>query len=105
MDDSILAAFTEWTKGCAPLAARIALFEHVRDIPYQEPSSRDPVEVLKTGRGSASAKHYLLGALKSPARIHQVGHSDRNQQQHGKQQQPRLELQIAHGRGLGGCFC
>ena len=63
MDDSILAAFTEWTKGCDPVAARIALFEHVRDIPYQFPASRDPVEVLKAGRGSASGKHYLLGEL------------------------------------------
>jgi hypothetical protein len=63
MDDSILTAFTEWTKGCEPVAARIALFEHVRDIPYQFSASRDPVEVLKTGRGSASGKHYLLGEL------------------------------------------
>jgi hypothetical protein len=63
MDDSILAAFTDWTKGCEPVAARIALFEHVRDIPYQFAASRDPVEVLKTRRGSASGKHYLLGEL------------------------------------------
>lgn len=63
MDDSILAAFTEWTKGCTPLAARIALFEHVRDLPYQEPSSRNPVDVLKARCGSASGKHYLLGEL------------------------------------------
>jgi hypothetical protein len=63
MDDSILTAFTEWTKGCDPVAARIALFEHVRDIPFRYPSSRDPVVVLKEGRGSALGKHHLLGEL------------------------------------------
>ena len=63
MDDSILAAFNEWTKGREPVAARIALFEHVRDIPYEFAASRDPLEVLKTRRGSASGKHYLLGEL------------------------------------------
>jgi hypothetical protein len=63
MNDALLSAFTEWTKGCDPVAARIALFEHVRDIPYQYPASRDPVEVLKSGRGTCSGKHYLLGEL------------------------------------------
>ena len=63
MDDSILTAFTEWTKGCDPVAARIALFEHVRDIPFRYPSSRDPVVVLKEGHGSALGKHHLLGEL------------------------------------------
>lgn len=63
MDDSILSAFTEWTKGCTPVAARIALFEHVRDIPYQYPGASNPGEVLKTGHGSCSGKHYLLGDL------------------------------------------
>lgn len=63
MDDSILTAFTEWTKGCEPVAARIALFEHVRDIPCQHLATHNPVEVLKGGRGSASGKHYLLGEL------------------------------------------
>src|SRR5262245_22194698 len=63
MDDPILAAFTEWTKGCDPVAARVALFERVRDMPYQYPGTNDPAEVLKSGRGSASGKHYLLGEL------------------------------------------
>lgn len=55
--------FSKWTQGCDPLRARIVLFEHVRDIPYGYPASRDPVEVLQTGRGSCSGKHYLLGEL------------------------------------------
>jgi transglutaminase-like putative cysteine protease len=62
-DDPIRAALQEWTRGRDPLAARIAVFERVRDIPYQYPSSRDPKEVLRTGRGSCSGKHYLLGEM------------------------------------------
>ena len=45
---------------CGPA---IALFEHVRDIPYYYPSTRDPSEVLESGRGSCSGKHYLLGEM------------------------------------------
>ena len=63
MDDPIGSAFNDWTKGCDPVAARIALFEHVRDLPYQHDGSRDPAEVLKHGGGSAPGKHDLLAAL------------------------------------------
>ncbi|MBI4514874.1 MAG: hypothetical protein HY699_03540 [Deltaproteobacteria bacterium] len=59
----IRAAFAEWTAGRDPLAARIALFETVRDIPYVYPASRDPAEVLRRRAGSCSGKHYLLGEL------------------------------------------
>lgn len=62
-DDPIRAALEEWTRGRDPLAARISVFERVRDIPYQYPSSRQPREVLRAGRGSCSGKHYLLGEL------------------------------------------
>lgn len=61
--DPIRAAFEEWTRGLDPLAARIALFSRVRDLPYQYPASRDPIDVLRAGRGSCSGKHYLLGEL------------------------------------------
>jgi hypothetical protein len=61
--DPIRAAFEEWTRGLDPLAARIKLFERVRDIPYLYPASRDPAEVLRRGHGSCSGKHYALGAL------------------------------------------
>lgn len=61
--DPIRQAFEEWTKGASSLQARIRIFEHVRDIPYAYPASRDPVEVLTTGRGSCSGKHRLLGEL------------------------------------------
>src|SRR5215468_6444400 len=62
-DDPIRAVFEEWTRGRDPVAARIALFEHVRDIPYRYPASRNPVEVLASGGGSCSGKHYLLGEM------------------------------------------
>ena len=62
-EDPIRTALEEWTRGRDPLAARIALFERVRDIPYRYPTSRNPIEVLKLGCGSCSGKHYLLGEL------------------------------------------
>lgn len=61
--DIIHQTFRKWTDGCDPLRSRIALFEHVRDIPYYYPSTRDPSEVLESGRGSCSGKHYLLGEM------------------------------------------
>jgi transglutaminase-like putative cysteine protease len=62
-DDPIRAALEQWTRDCDPVAARIALFERVRDLPYQYPASRNPVEVLQRPGGSCSGKHYLLGEL------------------------------------------
>jgi hypothetical protein len=61
--ETIRGAFERWTTGRDPVAARIALYEHVRDIPYVYPASRDPVEVLRRRQGSCSGKHYLLGEL------------------------------------------
>jgi hypothetical protein len=62
-NDIIHQMFRKWTDGRDPLQSRIALFEHVRDIPYYHPSTRDPSEVLASGRGSCSGKHYLLGEM------------------------------------------
>ncbi len=62
-NDLLVETFRNWTSGCDALRARVTLFEHVRDIPYGYPASRDPGEVLRQGRGSCSGKHYLLGAL------------------------------------------
>lgn len=61
--DVIRKAFHDWTEGCDAVRSRVALFEHVRDLPYSYPASRDPVEVLRQGRGSCSGKHYALGEL------------------------------------------
>lgn len=61
--DLVQQALEEWTQGLDPLQSRIRLFEKVRDFPFRYPSSRDPVEVLQTGAGSCSGKHYLLAEL------------------------------------------
>jgi transglutaminase-like putative cysteine protease len=55
--------YAEWTAGLDAVRARIALFEKVRDIPYAYPASRDPEEVLRSGCGTCSGKHYLLAEL------------------------------------------
>lgn len=62
-NDLILQTVQAWTKDHDPVQARIAVFERVRDIPYAYPASRDPVEVLESGHGSCSGKHYLLGEM------------------------------------------
>jgi len=61
--DILREKLREWTNGRDAVRARIALFEHVRDIPYCYPASRNPSEVLERGAGSCSGKHYLLGEL------------------------------------------
>lgn len=53
------------TEGKPPREARIAVFDFVRDIPYDYPASRDPAEVLAAGRGSCSGKHALLAQMLS----------------------------------------
>lgn len=61
MTNDIIRQIVEgWTNGFNPIQARIAVFEHVRDIPYVYPASRDPVEVLQRRQGTCSGKHYLL---------------------------------------------
>ncbi len=62
-NDIIHETFQAWTRDCNPLQARIQVFEHVRDIPYCYPASREPAEVLRLRRSSCSGKHYLLGAM------------------------------------------
>jgi len=61
--DLISETYQRLVRGLAPTAAQIVLFEHVRDIPYAYPASRDPQEVLRRGCGSCSGKHYLLGEM------------------------------------------
>jgi transglutaminase-like putative cysteine protease len=63
MSSLIDQKYAEWTAGLDPEQARIVLFERVRDIPYAYPASRDPEEVLRTGVGTCSGKHYLLAEL------------------------------------------
>lgn len=67
-DNIIEEKFKEWTGSGDALAARVAVFEHIRDIPYAlVPELRDPetgpAGILKLCKGSCVPKHYLLGML------------------------------------------
>ena len=64
-DPELDATVRRLTTGKSPRQARIAVFQFVRDLPYDYPSSRDPVEVLKARRGSCSGKHALLAEMLS----------------------------------------
>ena len=47
-----------------PLEQKIVmLFEKVRDIPYGDIGSRDPIDVYKQNKGTCSGKHELLKGL------------------------------------------
>ena len=68
MSDIVDSAFEEWTRGRDALAARISIYEHVRDIPYAViPHIRNyetgPAELLRGMCGSCTPKHFLLGQL------------------------------------------
>ncbi|OGX29654.1 MAG: hypothetical protein A3F87_01650 [Omnitrophica WOR_2 bacterium RIFCSPLOWO2_12_FULL_51_24] len=60
--------FVHWTRDLAPKEARIAIFEHVRDIPYAIiPKLRDPAAgppgLIEGNNGSCQPKHYLIAQL------------------------------------------
>lgn len=64
-NDIIDIKFNEWTAGLDPKAARIALFNRIRDIPYMiVPELRDPAigtsGILERNCGSCQPKHWLL---------------------------------------------
>ncbi|MCK9604095.1 MAG: hypothetical protein M0R66_07045 [Candidatus Omnitrophica bacterium] len=64
----ILEKFKQWAGNLSPEEARIAVFEHVRDIPYAIiPELRDPhrgpAGILEYNKGSCQPKHYLMGLL------------------------------------------
>ncbi len=66
--DIILEKFNQWTAQLPADKARIAVFEHIRDIPYYlVPQIADPevwaASILAANKGSCSPKHYLLGML------------------------------------------
>lgn len=60
------ALLREITAGKQPVEQRIAIFEHVRDIPYRLiPALYDPAVapdgILQANAGSCTPKHFLLG--------------------------------------------
>jgi hypothetical protein len=58
----------EWTCGLDPHESILAVFEHIRDIPYSlavsmsDPKSA-PEQILALGKGSCGPKHYLLAEM------------------------------------------
>lgn len=65
--DIVEQKFAEWTKGLGPKEARIAVYTHIRDIPYKLIAVlRDPrigpAGLLEGNSGSCNPKHVLLGS-------------------------------------------
>jgi hypothetical protein len=62
--NSIDEKFNKWTRGLDLLGARINIFRNIRDIPYAVVPSimdyRGYPNILKSGKGSCSPKHFLL---------------------------------------------
>lgn len=58
--DQIIA---DWVPNQDKQQKIISLFERVRDIPYGQIGSRDPIDVYKQNKGTCSGKHMLLSAL------------------------------------------
>ena len=52
-----------WTENQKLEVAVITIFEKVRDIPYGDIGSRDPLQVYKQNKGTCSGKHALLKGL------------------------------------------
>ncbi|WP_456376480.1 hypothetical protein [Lutibacter sp.] len=60
----------KWTKNQSIEAKIITLFEKVRDIPYGNIGSRNPLDVYHQNMGTCSGKHALLKALYIELGIH-----------------------------------
>jgi hypothetical protein len=64
MSNSIDEKFREWTRSRRAVAARIAVFERIRDIPYAVipgiNSAQHYSRILTVGKGSCTPKHFLL---------------------------------------------
>ena len=68
MHDLVEQKFKEWTKGLSGIAARISIFEKIRDIPYHIDAElfdlgTGPVRMLEENVGTCTPKHNLLGAM------------------------------------------
>ena len=64
MTDSIDEKFREWTRGKRGVAARVAVYEKIRDIPYavipEINSALHYARIFTVGKGSCTPKHFLL---------------------------------------------
>ncbi|MDV7186683.1 hypothetical protein R3X25_05265 [Lutibacter sp. TH_r2] len=53
----------KWTQNQSFEEKIVTLFEKVRDIPYGNIGSRNPLDILEQNRGTCSGKHFLLKEL------------------------------------------
>ena len=64
MTDSIDEKFREWIRGKRGVAARVAVYEKIRDIPYavipEINSALHYARIFTVGKGSCTPKHFLL---------------------------------------------
>lgn len=68
MHDPVQERLMQWTRRLDVREARIAVFTHIRDMPYEiitglKDPVKGPARTLSAGRGSCTAKHFLLGAM------------------------------------------
>ena len=68
MSSLVNAKFSEWTHGLDTRQSMIAIFGHIRDIPYSlEVPMTDPAtapeQMLRLGKGSCGPKHFLLAEM------------------------------------------
>ena len=63
MKSELQKIIKQWTSDQSSDQKIITLFEKVRDIPYGNIGSRNPLDVYKHNKGTCSGKHELLKAL------------------------------------------
>jgi transglutaminase-like putative cysteine protease len=68
MQEIVVQKLNEWTKGLGSKESRIAIFEHIRDIPYAIVEGlghpiQGPARMLTQNRGYCEPKHILMYAM------------------------------------------
>lgn len=69
MKKNYLELVESWTKNQSFEEKINSIFTKVRDIPYGDIGSRDPLDILKQNKGTCSGKHFLLKELYSVLNI------------------------------------
>ncbi|MGD0079498.1 MAG: hypothetical protein ABSB80_02470 [Methanoregula sp.] len=68
MSSLVNAKYSEWTRSLDTRRSMIAIFEHIRDIPYSlevpmtDPGTA-PEQMLRLGKGYCGPKHFLLAEM------------------------------------------
>jgi len=74
IQEIIVQKLNEWTKDLGPQESRIAVFEHIRDIPYAIVTGlghpiKGPARMLVQNRGYCEPKHILMYRMYQKLRI------------------------------------